>query len=116
MEELKKVCYVVTENDNVATAMADIECGMVELTGDVPENRFSLKAVQLVPFGHKIALKKINTGEAIVKYGAPIGIAVEDIEPGTHVHMHNMKSAYDFRSAQLDPQTAHAKDIEYKTY
>lgn len=116
MEELKKVCYVVTEHDNVATAMADIESGMVELTGEIPEKEYKLIAVQPVPFGHKIALREIKAGEAIVKYGAPIGVAVEDIEQGTHVHMHNMKSAYDFRSAQLDPQTAHAKDIEYKTY
>lgn len=116
MEELKKVCYVVTGADNVATAMADIEIGEVQLTGAIPEGGGRIYAEQRVPFGHKIALKELKPGDRIVKYGAPIGIVTQEIGKGMHVHMHNMKSAYDFRSAELDPMTAHAKDIEYKTY
>ncbi len=116
MEELKKVCYVVTKTDNVATAMADIEAGEVKLTGDAPEKRAGVLAVEAIPFGHKMALCALHPGDRIIKYGAPIGIVTEEIREGEHVHMHNMKSAYDFRSAQLDPMTAHAKDIEYKTY
>lgn len=116
MEMMKKVCYIVTKNDNVATAMADIKAGIVKLTGDIPEDGCCLKVMESIPFGHKTALREIKAGEAIVKYGAPIGVATENIKTGIHVHLHNMKSAYDFRSAQLDPETAHAKDIEYKTY
>lgn len=44
--------------------------------------------------GHKIAAQKIAAGEKIFKYGAPIGSATADIEPGEHVHLHNMKSDY----------------------
>lgn len=44
--------------------------------------------------GHKIAAKKIATGEKILKYGAPIGSATAEIQPGEHVHLHNMKSDY----------------------
>jgi hypothetical protein len=44
--------------------------------------------------GHKIAARKIAAGEKILKYGAPIGSATADIEPGEHVHLHNMKSDY----------------------
>ena len=44
--------------------------------------------------GHKIAAKNIATGEKILKYGAPIGSATADIQPGEHVHLHNMKSDY----------------------
>lgn len=116
MKELKKVCYVVTGADNVATAMADIETGEVQLTGEIPEGGRTLHALQAVPFGHKIALMDLKPGDRIVKYGAPIGVAGKEIRKGMHVHMHNMKSAYDFRSAQLDPVTAQARDIEYRTY
>lgn len=44
--------------------------------------------------GHKIARRAIAAGEKIVKYGAPIGSAIEAIPPGAHVHIHNVKSDY----------------------
>lgn len=42
--------------------------------------------------GHKYALKDINRGEKIIKYGFPIGVAAEDIKAGEHVHSHNLKT------------------------
>lgn len=44
--------------------------------------------------GHKIARRAIGKGEKIVKYGAPIGRATEDIAAGDHVHIHNVVSDY----------------------
>ena len=44
--------------------------------------------------GHKIALKNIIQGEQIIKYGVPIGSALQDIKTGQHIHLHNMKSDY----------------------
>jgi hypothetical protein len=44
--------------------------------------------------GHKIAAYHIAIGEKILKYGAPIGSAIAEIQPGEHVHLHNMKSDY----------------------
>lgn len=40
--------------------------------------------------GHKIALKNIKKGEAIIKYGYPIAHALKDIKKGEHVHTHNI--------------------------
>ncbi len=45
-----------------------------------------------IPLGHKIALTDINAGENIIKYGQPIGYAINDIKKGDHVHLHNMKT------------------------
>ena len=115
MKQLETVCYKVRNKDNVATAMGDISIGEVKLTGEA-ELKETIKAIQDIPFGHKIALQNIKEGEYIIKYGAPIGVAICEIQKGMHVHMHNMKSNYDFRSAELDPLTAHAKDIDYKVY
>lgn len=42
--------------------------------------------------GHKYALKDINKGENIIKYGSPIGYATTDIKKGEHIHTHNMKT------------------------
>lgn len=42
--------------------------------------------------GHKYALTPISTGQMVIKYGQPIGIATSDIQVGDHVHTHNVKT------------------------
>ena len=44
--------------------------------------------------GHKIAARAIENGETIIKYGAPIGIAIKAVPLGAHVHVHNVRSNY----------------------
>lgn len=44
--------------------------------------------------GHKIASRAIAQGERVLKYGAPIGVAVRPIAKGEHVHVHNVRSDY----------------------
>ena len=48
-----------------------------------------------IAYGHKIALKDILKGEAIIKYGVPIGEATSDICKGEWVHTHNMGTLLD---------------------
>lgn len=43
--------------------------------------------------GQKYARIAIRSGEAIIKYGNPIGIATHDISKGEHIHRHNMQTA-----------------------
>lgn len=43
------------------------------------------------PLGHKIARAPIGKGEAVIKYGAAIGRATEDIAAGDHVHLQNLQ-------------------------
>lgn len=43
-----------------------------------------------VPAGHKLATARIAKGEAARKYNQIIGFATADIEPGEHVHTHNL--------------------------
>lgn len=42
--------------------------------------------------GHKYALRNIQKGEEIIKYGFPIGVATDDIPENAHVHSHNLKT------------------------
>lgn len=78
----------IHEKDNVAVALADISNGEVVNCGDC-----EITAVKAIARGHKIALNKIASGENIIKYGFPIGVATEEIEAGSHVHVHNMKTS-----------------------
>lgn len=61
-------------SDNVVTALAALEAGHC-----VNER---LAAREAVPAGHKVALRRIEPGEAIVKNGVAIGRARDAIEPG----------------------------------
>jgi hypothetical protein len=49
---------------------------------------------QALRLGHKIARQPIAAGEPITKYGLPIGYATTAIDPGAHVHLHNVRSGY----------------------
>ena len=44
-----------------------------------------------IPTGHKIAIKAIPKNGMIVKYGEEIGQALENIAPGDHVHIQNVR-------------------------
>ncbi|MDL5363385.1 UxaA family hydrolase [Halalkalicoccus sp. NIPERK01] len=74
--------------DNVVTAIADLEAGT-----EIPSDGATIELVEDVPFGHKVALVPIEAGDTVVKYGEPIGEAVESIAPGEWVHTHNCESA-----------------------
>jgi altronate dehydratase len=79
---------VISDRDNVATALEPLEPGRVlELTGA------SVTVREEIPRGHKVALSRIAAGEAVIKYGSPIGLASADIEAGGHVHTHNVSSS-----------------------
>lgn len=44
----------------------------------------------LIPPGHKVATRAIQTGEAVHRYGQIIGFASQPIRAGQHVHTHNL--------------------------
>lgn len=75
------------EADNVATALRDLSAGAVpRIAGcDAPT------LVDAIARGHKFALSTIGAGEHAVKYGQAIGVALSEIAPGAHVHLHNLE-------------------------
>jgi hypothetical protein len=78
---------VLHPDDNVGTALEDLSLNeLIELPG------LTLLATEDVPFGFKIALRLINQGAPIVKYGEPIGIAKSSVSSGSCVHVHNVES------------------------
>ena len=82
-----------TKKDYVGVATYDINKGE-EVEGVYMDDgtKISLKALEDIPLGHKIALKDISKGEKVLEYGEPVAIAVKDIKKGEHVHVHNVKS------------------------
>ncbi len=81
----------LTPADSVATALRPIAVG--ETPRVVDEAGATVSAPQLtgaIPRGHKFALHQVAAGDDVVKYGAPIGTATAAIDPGAHVHLHNL--------------------------
>jgi altronate hydrolase len=79
----------LAENDNVGVVTTDVRPGSDLAVGD---RRLLVK--DPVPFGHKIALVPIASGDQVVKFGVPIGRARIAIEAGRHVRVHNIESTY----------------------
>ena len=54
-----------------------------------------LEGTENIPAGHKYALKDIEKGSYVIKYGEIIGRATETIRQGECVHTHNVRSHLD---------------------
>jgi hypothetical protein len=83
-----KPALIISERDNVATALEALEPGRHVTLGPI-----ELTIRERIPHGHKVALAGIAVGQPVVKYGSPIGLATADIPAGAHVHTHNLASS-----------------------
>jgi altronate dehydratase len=79
----------LADQDNVAVATRNLARGaVVSLDGE------ELTTRDPIPFAHKIAIRSIAKDAQVFKYGVPIGRAKVAIQPGQHVHVHNIRSDY----------------------
>jgi altronate hydrolase len=71
--------------DNVAVARVSLAAGTT-----VRVDGHEVTALAAIPAGHKMALRSIPAGDAVRRYGQVIGKAKSGIEPGSHIHVHNL--------------------------
>ncbi len=88
-------------SDNIAVARVPLAPGTKLKFADGTE----VVARDYVPAGHKIAVKPIGPNDIVVRYGQVMGRAKTAIEPGNHVHVHNvgfeeLSFAYEFPTAE----------------
>lgn len=82
---------IVDPDDHVATALADLDAGeSLRLAAGSQTHEVTVR--EPIPYGHKLALMNLSAGQAVLKYGAPIGRARFDIAAGSHVHLHNLST------------------------
>ncbi|MBD3376315.1 hydrolase [candidate division KSB1 bacterium] len=94
--------FIIHPQDNVATALTTLKQGKVNLIGT---HEKVLELINEIKEGHKVALKDIDAGDPVVKFGIPIGHATRPIQKGQWVHLHNCASNFDEKSQTLDLQT-----------
>ncbi len=89
--------------DNVVIAADSLPQGRV-----VEDATGPLTIAEPIPYGHKVATSRIERGGPVRKYGETIALATVDIEPGTHVHVHNTRpsptvDSYEYAVARSEP-------------
>ncbi|MBA2724062.1 MAG: UxaA family hydrolase [Methylibium sp.] len=80
--------------DTVAVVVVeDAKAGMTLSGWIMDEDKFvDVHAKQDIPIGHKVALKDMNPGDTVWKYGIDMGKVVAPIKAGEHAHVHNIKT------------------------
>src|SRR5579883_2701920 len=71
--------------DNIAVARVPLAAGNELRIGGQ-----TITVRDAVPAGHKVALRAIQPGEVVHRYGQSIGRAKAAIQAGAHVHTHNL--------------------------
>ncbi len=89
MNSIAKQIIHLNPEDNVAVAISDLP------SGTSLEDFHS--CLDSIPAGHKIALRNIDSGEVVRKYGQIIGFASKKILRGEHVHTQNLMMGDFFR-------------------
>ena len=87
-------CVLHDAGDTVAVVVVEgVRAGQDLNAWIMDEDRtITLKSRQDIPIGHKVALKDMNAGDTVLKYGVDIGKVIAPIKAGEHAHVHNIKT------------------------
>jgi altronate hydrolase len=87
--------------DNVCIAARNLAAGdEINVAGR------TVRLIESVKLGHKIAIAPIGKDQRVLRYGQTIGATTKAIEPGQHVHSHNLVQGdfvRDYASATATP-------------
>lgn len=80
--------------DSVGVVVVEDVVAGKDVTGWIMETdeTMQLKSLDAVPLGHKIALRDLQVGDTVLKYGHDVGRIVANVAKGRHVHVHNLKT------------------------
>ena len=87
-------CILHDAEDTVAVVVVEDVTRGTAMTGWVMDDdrTIELEARQDIPIGHKVALRDMQPGDTVVKYGIDMGRVVAAVRKGEHAHVHNIKT------------------------
>ncbi len=109
--DFREVARLPALGDNVAIALRTFASGDRILI-----RQLVFEFAHTVLEGHRFAIHRIRTGEPLLSWGVPFGLATRDIEPGEYVCNEKILHAMRERSVNLDlPKTPNFLDhrLEY---
>src|SRR5512147_362921 len=68
----------------------DVVIARVEIPSGTLLAKENVRAIAMIPAGHKVAARAIARGKPAHRYNQIIGFATRDIAAGDHVHVHNL--------------------------
>lgn len=105
----------IHEADNVSIALKQLTSGTI-----VEIDKKQIILLEDIPQGHKFAITPIQEGEDIIKYGYKIGTALKTIEPGTWIHVHNVKTGLgdvlEYSYQPVEPVVTTEKEATFRGY
>ena len=105
----------IAPQDMVAVALRPLTAGETASYGEG-----EVAPLTDIPMGHKVALRDIAKGEAVIKYGFPIGQATEAIPRGAHIHSHNLRTllsgAHAYAYHPTHPQVPARTPAQFRGY
>jgi (2R)-sulfolactate sulfo-lyase subunit alpha len=89
------VDFVVHDaDDDVGVVVVEgIEAGQ-KVTGWImdQDRTIECEVKSAIPIGHKLAIRDLKEGDAVIKYSVDIGRVVQPVRAGEHLHVHNVKT------------------------
>lgn len=98
----------INEKDNVVVVIENIKKGETIDYRDLDGSEKELEALNDTKIYHKIADEDIKKGDFVIKYGEHIGVALNDIKKGEHVHESNTEGR---REDLKDKEWRYGKDF-----
>lgn len=82
------------DGDSVGVVVIEGVQAGTDLTGWImaQDRTITVKVLNDIPIGHKLALVDLAEGDGVIKYGVDIGKVVAAVKKGEHVHVHNLKT------------------------
>jgi len=82
------------EGDSVGVVVIEGVKAGDKITGWIMDQDKDIEFTALsdIPIGHKLAIKPLQSGSTVIKYGVDIGKVVADIGVGEHAHVQNIKT------------------------
>jgi len=112
MTETNPATIRLNPDDNVVVALKALSPG-------TPIDRNGVVCRDEIPHGHKVAIQRIEARDPIRKYGQILGFASITLEPGDHVHVHNVEIldfARDYAIGEDTRPTAFINEEERATF
>ena len=82
------------ENDSVGVVVVEgVKAGQ-KLTGWImdQDKDIAVEAKSDIPIGHKLAIRPLDNGATVIKYGVDIGKTIAPIQVGEHTHVQNVRT------------------------
>lgn len=105
----------IHEADNVSIALKQLTRGTI-----VEIDKKQIVILEDIPQGHKFAITPIIEGEDIIKYGYKIGTAIMNLDPGSWIHVHNVKTGLgdvlEYAYQPIEPVVSEEDDASFLGY